>query len=480
MKMNKPSLLLSFIDKFDIKEESFQKVLSSSFFMTSLKKFFSWTQKISDNFASKSLFIKHLDFLILALISILIISITFMPTTIIGIFAITVFFLVIIKLLFKKDTKLELKSLFVPILLYFAIAVISVGFSSLFIPSLKGFAKMAVYFCSFFAFFIFLKDNPRKSLYLLGLLALTASFESIYAILQNFINLESLATWQDKTNANPEQLMNRVYGSLQPLNPNLLAGYLVASLPAVLGLSFLSLYKKNIFRSLLCFGGVFSVLIAIMFTGSRGSYLAIAAIALAFVLISGHIIWQDFKTKSNLKRLWIWSIIIGLFVVISLIICSPSLQYRIASIFSFREDSSNSFRFNVYASSFKMFLDNWIIGIGPGNNTFRLIYGLYMRSGFDALGAYSVPLEIAVESGIFALLSFVWFLGLSFIKGVKNIISNNAIEDKIIVSTVLLSIVGIMTHGIVDTIWYRPQVQIIFWLYIAILAVIVDKNVSKA
>ncbi len=51
-----------------------------------------------------------------------------------------------------------------------------------------------------------------------------------------------------------------------------------------------------------------------------------------------------------------------------------------------------------------------MFGIGVGNQAFRLAYGLYMRSGFDALGAYCVPLEIAVETGVFGLLAFAVLL----------------------------------------------------------------------
>ena len=80
------------------------------------------------------------------------------------------------------------------------------------------------------------------------------------------------------------------------------------------------------------------------------------------------------------------------------------------SIFAMRNDSSNSFRFNVYNSAIQMFKDNWLLGIGVGNKNFREIYGLYMKTGFDALSAYNIYLEIAVESGIFALIAFLGFL----------------------------------------------------------------------
>ena len=60
--------------------------------------------------------------------------------------------------------------------------------------------------------------------------------------------------------------------------------------------------------------------------------------------------------------------------------------------------------------------DNFWIGIGTGNTTYRLMYGLYMVTGFDALGAYNIYLEMAVESGIFALITFLWLMLLNLLK----------------------------------------------------------------
>jgi hypothetical protein len=60
--------------------------------------------------------------------------------------------------------------------------------------------------------------------------------------------------------------------------------------------------------------------------------------------------------------------------------------------FAGSEHSSNAYRIYVWRASAKMFMDNWWFGVGPGNSTFPLAYGLYMKSGFDALGTYCVPL----------------------------------------------------------------------------------------
>lgn len=130
------------------------------------------------------------------------------------------------------------------------------------------------------------------------------------------------------------------------------------------------------------------------------------------------------------------------FVVVSI----SALRARVFSIFAMRGDSSNSFRFNVYHSCLDMFKDNWILGIGVGNQNFREIYGLYMKTGFDALSAYNIYLEIAVESGVFALIAFLGFIIMLIKNALKNI-------QSIYVVCAIVSITGILIHGIVDTVF---------------------------
>jgi putative inorganic carbon (HCO3(-)) transporter len=143
---------------------------------------------------------------------------------------------------------------------------------------------------------------------------------------------------------------------------------------------------------------------------------------------------------------------------------------RIFSIFAMRQDSSNSFRFNVYKSSIQMFKDNWLVGIGQGNQNFREIYGLYMKTGFDALSAYNIYLETAVESGIFALLAFLGFLFTLLLEAFKYIKTSDNLKNIIFVSIPTVAIMGVMVHGMVDTVFFRPQLQIIFWTMTAILS----------
>jgi putative inorganic carbon (HCO3(-)) transporter len=216
--------------------------------------------------------------------------------------------------------------------------------------------------------------------------------------------------------------------------------------------------------------------IAIIYTGCRGAYLALFALIVAVVAA----LWAYLKNYSDgftlIKKRYkmITSVLFVAFA--TLILSTPAILKRILSIFAARGDSSISFRLNVYQAAIHMFLDNPIFGIGVGNQNFREIYGLYMKTGFDALGSYSVLLEIAVESGIFALIAFCGFLYIAFKKCIEIFKDNCELKDKVLIFSIFLVLVGSMAHGLFDTIFFRPQLQMVFWLNIAILNTYFLKN----
>ncbi|MCM1266169.1 MAG: hypothetical protein NC200_08230, partial [Candidatus Gastranaerophilales bacterium] len=52
----------------------------------------------------------------------------------------------------------------------------------------------------------------------------------------------------------------------------------------------------------------------------------------------------------------------------------------------------------------------------------------------------------------------------------KYIKNSDNLKNIILVSIPVLSIIGAMIHGMVDTVFFRPQLQIIFWTMVAILS----------
>jgi putative inorganic carbon (HCO3(-)) transporter len=127
---------------------------------------------------------------------------------------------------------------------------------------------------------------------------------------------------------------------------------------------------------------------------------------------------------------------------------------------------------NVWAAVVEMIRDRPILGIGPGNNAFNKIYPLYMRPRYSALSAYSILLEIAVETGFIGLLCFLWLLIVTFNQGVQQLsrLRTLANPQGFWLMGAIATMAGMLAHGIVDTVWYRPEVSTLWWLMVAIIA----------
>lgn len=430
-------------------------------------KFFKFSQDKLSYLYENSLFLQNIDWFILPFILLTFVGSTFMNSDSIGFFALIVMFLTFVKMLTRPNEVVDFKRFEIWLIAYFMIVVISLFGSTLFVLSLKGFLKTLVYIGFYFSVVQYLKANKNHIVWLLGTIAFCIAGESIVAFLQSFLHLEAISTWQDTSRLNPEDVLSRVYGTLKPFNPNLFGGYLVSGFPVVFGSVFYFANKKHLKSTLVALA--FSVLgiYAIFQTGCRGAYLALMLILASAFLISAKFFWKTYK---KLYISLISAITVFFFMAITFV---SALRHRFLSIFAMRNDSSNSFRFNVYHSSLEMFKDNWLLGIGVGNKNFREIYGLYMKTGFDALSAYNIFLEIAVESGIFALVAFLGFLVELVKDAIRFILKSTDNEQIIFVSISVISILAVMFHGFVDTIFFRPQIQFMFWTFVAVISTLV-------
>ncbi len=421
-----------------------------------------FTQKRLNFLYKNSTFLQNIDKIILPFILLTFIVSMFMGSDFIGFVGIIIIFLTFIKLLICPGQRINLKIFEVFLLVYFLIVMVSLFGSTLFALSLKGFFKTFIYLGFYLSLSIYLKDNKKHIPLILGTIAGCITFEAIIGIFQSTLHLEQISTWQDTSYLNPEDVISRVYGTLKPLNPNLYGGYLVCGLPVVIGSAFYFIHKK---MNNIALGGIIASICtcyAIFQTGCRGAYLSMMLVFGLIFLISAKFFWNTHK------KIYISIISSATLLFITAITFVNSLRLRFLSIFAMRSDSSNSFRFNVYHSSLEMFKDNWLLGIGVGNKNFREIYGLYMKTGFDALSAYNIYLETAVESGIFALIVFLAFIIKLIYDGFKYILTSKNTSGIIITASCLIAICAAVFHGLVDTIYFRPQLQFIFWTLVAI------------
>ena len=344
-----------------------------------------------------------------------------------------------------------------PLISYWAIALIATLISPVRIAALDGMVKLTIYMIAFVSMSRMMRLGWRSVL--VGTYLVTTLLVCAYAVQQWYLGAPELATWTDITSETAGT--TRVYSFLG--NPNLLAGYLIPALPlgAIAAIHWRSWGMKVL-------GAVVAILGAfcITQTQSRGGLLGLAAESFALVLLL--VYWWG-------KRLPTWTLPVTFGGTASAIalgtILVPTLRKRVVSIFG-TEDSSNAFRVNVWMSVLNMIKAKPILGIGPGNKAFNLVYPLYQRSGYSALGAYSVPLELTVETGIIGVICYGWLIFSIFRQAwiALNRLRSDRNMDGLWIIAAIATIVGMMTHGLFDTVWYRPQVQLLWWLAIAIIS----------
>ncbi|NJO70583.1 MAG: putative bicarbonate transporter, IctB family [Oscillatoriales cyanobacterium RM1_1_9] len=349
------------------------------------------------------------------------------------------------------------------VLLYWGVATVATAFSPVKEAALTGLIKLTLYLL-LFVFMARILRSPRLRSWFITFYLHVVLVVSVYGLRQWFFGVDALATWVDPTSAQSD--LTRVYSYLG--NPNLLAGYLLPAIAFSLGAVFA--WQGWLPKAL----AVTMVLVnsaCLVLTFSRGGWLGFIGLSFSFGILL--LYWMSRYFSPFWQR---WALPVGVgglaAAMVVAILILPPLRDRAASMFAGRSDSSNNFRINVWTAVLKMIRDRPILGIGPGNNAFNKVYPLYMQPRFSALSAYSVVLEILVETGIIGLTTFLWLLTVTFnqaVIGLRHLrATNNPQGFWLIAATV--SLVGMLTHGLVDTVWYRPQVNTLWWLMMAMIA----------
>jgi putative inorganic carbon (hco3(-)) transporter len=362
--------------------------------------------------------------------------------------------------------KQPLSPLTLPVIAFWAAGVFSTAASIHSETSLRGLGLFTLYVIAF-ALLARLCQSPKYRTALLGCYLLAVLPVCLYGLYQQVTGVEPLAGWIDADSSLAGT--TRIYSYIgSPPNPNLLAGYLIPAVP--LGVAGAVMFKAWSAKAI---AGVCAGLAALcmLLTYSRSGFLALGAIVFVLALFGVQTLSRRLPGP---WRFWLWPAMIGVGVLaLGLIsIAAPAVVERFTSIFSSKGDSSSAHRVNVWVASFQMFQDNPWWGIGPGDRTFKVVYPFYQRGSFDALGAYSIPLEIAVEMGVLGLSAFLWILWTTGVWGVnswRNLMDKKP-QTALLVACCLTALAGLMVQGFVETVWYRPQVQTLWWFALAMLA----------
>ncbi len=349
------------------------------------------------------------------------------------------------------------------VFLYWGIATVATALSPVKKAAFAGWTKLTLYLLLFALCARLLKSSRIRS-WLIAVYLHISLIVSVNGLRQWFFGAKALATWVD-----PESSLSkttRIYSYLG--NPNLLAGYI---LPAVI-LSFVAIFAwRSGFTKALALTMFIVNSACLVLTFSRGGWIGLVASLLVLLVlllywwsIDMPPFWRTWSLPILLISLGTVSVLAVLFV--------PPVRERVLSIFAGRGDSSNNFRINVWMAAIEMIKARPVIGIGPGNSAFNKIYPLFQRPNYTALSAYSVFLEIAVETGLIGFVCFIWLLIVTFNSGLmqlRRLRQQRNVQGLWLIAGIV-ALVGMLGHGLVDTVWYRPQVNTLWWLMVGLVA----------
>ena len=341
-----------------------------------------------------------------------------------------------------------------------AIALLATGFSPVPLAAAKGLVKLVSYLGVYALMRQLLTLAPVWWDRIVAALLVGNLVTCVIGIRQLYGDSSELARWADPNSVADGTV--RIYSTLE--NPNLLAGYLLPVLP--LALVALLRWPGGASKLFALTSLVLGVA-ALVLTYSRGAWMGLVAEAAVIVLL----------LAMRATRAWplLWRRLFPLLVLLSgaallvvLVTQVEPLRVRVMSLVVGRQDSSNNFRINVWLAVLDMIQARPWLGIGPGNDAFNQIYPLFQQPKFNALSAYSIPLELAVEAGIPGLLAGIGLL-LASLRSATSLWRRDSCFSLPALAAIAV-IIGLTVQGLTDTIFFRPEVQLSGWFCIATLA----------
>ncbi|MFO0015506.1 MAG: IctB family putative bicarbonate transporter [Synechococcaceae cyanobacterium] len=341
-----------------------------------------------------------------------------------------------------------------------AVAVLATGFSPVPRAAFQGLIKLVSYLGVYALMRQLLAEAPAWWDRIVAALLAGELVTSVIGLRQLYGDTSALARWSDNNSVAEGTV--RIYSTLE--NPNLLGGFLLPVLPIAV-VAFLR-WRQPLRRLYALLAFLLGVA-AMVLTYSRGAWMGmVASLALLAMLLLWRAIqhWPLFWRRT----LPLLLLVGGAVVLLVLVTQVEPLRVRVMSLFVGREDSSNNFRINVWQAAWKMIEARPALGIGPGNKAFNLIYPIYQTPKFNALSAYSIPLELLVEAGIPGL--FVG-LGLAF-EACRTGLSQWRSQGPLVLPSLAAVAVclGLGVQGLTDTIFFRPEVQLTAFFCLATLA----------
>ncbi len=235
-------------------------------------------------------------------------------------------------------------------------------------------------------------------------------------------------------------------------NSNMLAFYLVMIF--LLAMTFLLRSKKIQERLLLLFS-VTVIFLCILFTWSRGAWIALIISALIYFL---------FYSKKTVRFL-----ILLLCAVPFLPMLLPSNVWSRFSSIGNMADSSTMYRMYTWKGTFQAIKNYFFGGIGYGGEAYENVYPGFAFAGMEgAEHAHSLYLQIWISLGIVGLIVFLAVIFFFMQQCLESIHKSSDPESSMMIYAVFCSVVAALIMGVFDYIWYNYRIFFLFWFLLGL------------
>lgn len=349
------------------------------------------------------------------------------------------FFLFLVKKILKPDFAFLKSSPFLFLFLFILFCCLSFINSGVYLE--KSIKALVFKWLEYIIIFLMIVDTLSKPQYARKALIIflaSSAIVGIDGISQFFLGME-LTKGRELVMITQQP---RFYGMTASFNHyNDLGNYLVPAVLLAMTLLFAAEAKK-IYRYVLT-STVMLLVLCLFFSYSRSAWLGFLVGLIVMLFLT--------------RWLGVFCLSISIFVI--LIFLLPNVKERI--FYTFQEYGTSE-RFFVWKIGWKMITESPFLGKGLG--TFMDYCSKY-SSGEAVQYAHNNYLQIWAESGIFALLSFLSFVGHILYKGIKVYRRNT---DFILLS-LIVALSGFLVGCFFDTQLYSLQLATLFWYLSGIL-----------
>lgn len=332
-----------------------------------------------------------------------------------------------------------LPSMCVPLLAFTMLGVSYFVFNmNYFAINIEGFRAVFQYMLAFFAGFYLLQHrlDARKALMYL---TIVAGLVGLYGVFQFIIGVEIPKSWADVS----ENIRTRSFSIVQ--SPNVLGSYMVLMSPIAFGLGFATKGKMR----WVWFALGLTMIAALVFTGSRGAWLAFAgALGLLFMLID--------------RRIFIAFIIVTILTTTLV----PQVSSRLSHLFSadYIEKSSQDGRIKRWTNAYDMMRNQPVFGMGLGRYG-----GAVGERHFGTKYVDNYYFKTLAETGLVGISLLAWLLFSLLRSGLRIWMRQRGSIDFYVYGGVFAGLLGVVLHNGFENIFEVPFMSTFFWLLSGIL-----------